>query len=390
MAGKNHSGRPWTIRQFSGFGTATDTNQRFKYILAQGQPGLSVAFDVPTLMGYDSDHSLSEGEVGVCGVAVDSIEDMKQLFEGISLNTISTSMTINALADVIFAMYLVPAEKQGIAWDSLRGTIQNDTLKEYIAQKEWICPLREQYGATNERSWILRFHTQTAGCSLTAQQPENNIVRTTIEALAGVLGGTQSLHTNALDEAYALPSEQAAKIAVRTQQIIAHETGITNTVDPLGGPYYIESLTDRLESGAEAYFEQIHAYGGMVEAIEAGYPQREIMTAEARYQEALENGQKIIVGVNDYVDPNEPDIETLHIDPRIETRQKIRLQSIRSRRNSREVIRTLDHLKKTIQAGRNIMPPLLEAVKAYATLEGRSWLYYRKCTFYMMNQRYFS
>ena len=230
MAGKNHSGRPWTIREFSGFGTATDTNQRFKYIPAQGQPGLSVAFDVPTLMGYDSDHSLSEGEVGVCGVAV----------------------------------------------------------------------------------------------------------------------------------------------------------------DPLGGSYYIESLTDRLESGAEAYFEQIHAYGGMVETIEAGYPQREIMTAEARYQEALENGQKIIVGVNDYVDPNEPDIETLHIDPRIETRQKIRLQSIRSRRNSREVIRTLDHLKKTIQAGRNIMPPLLEAVQAYATLEGRSWLYYRKYTVYMMNQRYFS
>jgi len=272
MAGKNHSGRPWTIRQFSGLGTATDTNQRFKYLLAQGQPGLSVAFDVSTLMGYDSDHSLSEGEVGVCGVAVDSLEDMEQLFEEISLNTISTSMTINALAAVIFAMYLVLAEKQGIAWDSLRGTIQNDTLKEYIAQKEWICPLREQYGATNERSWILRFHTQTAGCSLTAQQPENNIVRTTIEALAVVLGGTQSLHTNALDEAYALPSDQAAKIAVRIQQIIARETGITNTVDPLGGSYYIESLTDRLESGAEAYFEQIHAYGGMVEAIEGLSP----------------------------------------------------------------------------------------------------------------------
>ena len=223
-------------------------------------------------MRYDSDHSLSEGEVGVCGVAVDSLEDMEQLFEEISLNTISTSMTINALAAVIFAMYLVLAEKQGIAWDSLRGTIQNDTLKEYIAQKEWICPLREQYGATNERSWILRFHTQTAGCSLTAQQSENNIVRTTIEALAVVLGGTQSLHTNALDEAYALPSEQAAKIAVRIQQIIARETGITNTVDPLGGSYYIESLTDRLESGAEAYFEQIHAYGGMVEAIEGLSP----------------------------------------------------------------------------------------------------------------------
>lgn len=294
MAGKNHSGRPWTIRQVSGFGTATDTNQRFIYLLAQGQTGLSVAFDVPTLMGYDSDHSLSEGEVGVCGVAVDSLEDMEQLFEEISLNTISTSMTINALADVIFAMYLVPAEKQGIAWDSLRGTIQNDILKEYIAQKEWICPLREQYGATNERSWILRFHTQTAGCRLTARQPENNIVRTTIEALACVLGGIQSLHTNVLDEAYALLSEQAAKIAVRTQQIT--------------------------------------------------------------------------VGVNDYVDPNEPDIETFHIDPRIETRQKIRLQSIRSRRYSREVIRMLDHLKKTIQAGRNIMPPLLETVKAYATL----------------------
>ena len=420
-----YRGRQWTIRKFSEFGTAEDTNQRFKYLLDQGQTGLSVAFDVPTLMGYDSDHILSAGEVGVCGVAVDTLEDM--------------------------------AEKQGISWDSLRGTIQNDILKEYIAQKEWICPpgpamkmvsdtvgfckkhvsqwnpisisgyhireggsttlqeqaftladgfayidsclesglaiddfasrlsfffvakyraarriwarhLKERYGAKQERSWLLRFHTQTAGCSLTAQQPENNIVRTTIEALAGVPGGTQSLHTNALDEAYALPSEHAAKFAVRTRQIIAHETGISNTIDPLTGSYYVESLTDRLESGAEAYFERIGEYGGMIGAIEAGFPQREIMTSASNYQKALENGQQIVVGVKEYIDSNDSDIETLYIDPSIEGQQIKGLQSNDSRRDSREITRTLNKVKKTLPTGKNIMPPLLEAVKAYATL----------------------
>lgn len=461
-----YRGKPWTIRQFSGFGSADDTNKRFKYLLEQGQTGLSVAFDVPTLMGYDSDHHYSEGEVGVCGVAIDTLEDIERLFEGISLDKVSTSMTVNAPAAVILAMYLANAEKQGIPWPSLRGTLQNDILKEYIAQKEWICPpapalkmtadtiafctahvpqwnpvsisgyhireagstavqelaftladgfayidtcldagleidefaprlsfffnahidlfeevakyraarriwarhLRERYGANNERSLLLRFHTQTAGCSLTAQQPENNIIRTTIEALAGVMGGTQSMHTNALDEAYALPSEKAAKIAVRTQQILAHETGIINTVDPLGGSYYVESLTDQMEAGAEAYFDRIRDYGGMTAAIEAGYPQREIMTAAARYQNALETGQKVMVGVNKFVEHDQGDIETLRIDPAIEIEQKERLQSVISRRNQDSVDRSLDSLRAVLRADQNIMPPLLDAIKAYATL----------------------
>ncbi|MXY97644.1 MAG: methylmalonyl-CoA mutase [Gemmatimonadetes bacterium] len=461
-----YRGRPWTIRQFSGFGSAADSNARFKFLLEQGQDGLSVAFDVPTLMGLDSDHPSSEGEVGVCGVAVDSLEDMETLFSGIPLDRISTSMTINAPAVVLLAMYLALAEKRGISWTGLRGTLQNDILKEYIAQKEWICPpasaigfvsdtvvfctervpqwnpvsisgyhireagataaqelaftladgfayvdacmasglevdrfayrlsfffnahidffeeiakfraarriwarhMRRRYGARSERSWMLRFHTQTAGCSLTAQQPENNIVRTAVEALSAVLGGTQSLHTNALDEAYALPSEKAARIAVRTQQIIAHETGVTDTVDPLGGSYYVESLTNRLEEEAEAYFKKIDSYGGMVGAIEAGFPQREIMAAANRYQSEIENRERIITGVNDFVAPEDRDLETLRIDPRIEREQRSRLDAVRRRRDGPAVRHALEDLGTVLRNGENVMPPVLAAVKAYATL----------------------
>ncbi len=461
-----YRGRPWTIRQFSGFGSAEDTNSRFKFLLEQGQDGLSVAFDVPTLMGFDSDHPSAEGEVGVCGVAVDTLDDMETLFSGIPLDRISTSMTINAPAVVLLAMYLAVAEKRGIPWTALRGTLQNDILKEYIAQKEWICPpasamkfvtdsvvyctervpqwnpvsisgyhireagataaqelaftladgfayvdacvsagldvdrfasrlsfffnahidffeeiakfraarriwarhMRGRYGARSERSWTLRFHTQTAGCSLTAQQPENNIVRTAVEALSAVLGGTQSLHTNALDEAYALPSEKAARIAVRTQQIIAHETGVTDTVDPLGGSYYIEALTDRLEEEAEAYFSKIDGMGGMVAAIEAGYPQREIMAAANRYQAEIENRDRIITGVNEYVAPEDGDIETLRIDPRIESEQRSRLESARRRRDERKTGEALDALRTASRNGENILPPMLAAVKARASL----------------------
>lgn len=461
-----YRGRPWTIRQFSGFGSAADSNTRFKFLLEQGQDGLSVAFDVPTLMGFDSDHPSSEGEVGVCGVAVDTLEDMETLFSGIPLDRISTSMTINAPAAVLLAMYLAVAEKRGIPWTALRGTLQNDILKEYIAQKEWICPpaaalkfvtdtvvfctervpqwnpvsisgyhireagataaqelaftladgfayvdacvdaglevdrfasrlsfffnahidffeeiakfraarriwarhMRARYGARSERSWALRFHTQTAGCSLTAQQPENNIVRTAVEALSAVLGGTQSLHTNALDEAYALPSEKAARIAVRTQQIIASETGVTDTVDPLGGSYYLESLTDRLEEEAEAYFKKIDGFGGMVAAIEAGFPQREIMAAASRYQAEIENGERTVTGVNDFISPEHSDIDTLRIDPRIEREQRSRLDSARRRRNDRKAGEALDALGIALRSGANIMPPMLAAVKACATI----------------------
>ncbi len=461
-----YRGRPWTIRQFSGFGSAADSNARFRFLLDQGQNGLSVAFDVPTLMGLDSDHPSSEGEVGVCGVAVDTLEDMETLFSGIPLDRISTSMTINAPAAVLLAMYLALAEQRGIPWTALRGTLQNDILKEYIAQKEWICPpasavrfvsdtvvfctervprwnpvsisgyhireagataaqelaftladgfayvdacmasglevdrfasrlsfffnahidffeeiakfraarriwarhMRRRYGARSERSWMLRFHTQTAGCSLTAQQPENNIVRTAVEALSAVLGGTQSLHTNALDEAYALPSEKAARIAVRTQQIIAHETGVADTVDPLGGSYYVESLTNRLEEEAEAYFEQIDGFGGMVAAIEAGFPQREIMAAANRYQAEIEDRERIITGVNEFVAPEDHDLETLRIDPRIEREQRGRLGGVRRRRDGAAVRQALDALGSALRKGENCMPPTLAAVKAYASL----------------------
>ncbi len=458
--------RPWTIRQFSGFGSAADSNARFKFLLDHGQDGLSVAFDVPTLMGLDSDHPASEGEVGVCGVAIDTLADMELLFSEIPLDRISTSMTINAPAAVLLAMYLAVADKRGIPWTALRGTLQNDILKEYIAQKEWICPpapalkfvadtvvfctervprwnpvsisgyhireagataaqelaftladgfayidtclaaglavdqfaprlsfffnahidffeeiakfraarriwarhLRERYGARSEQSWRLRFHSQTAGCSLTAQQPDNNIVRTAVEALSAVLGGTQSLHTNALDEAYALPSERAARIAVRTQQIIAHETGVTDTIDPLGGSYYVESVTDRLEEEAEAYFKQIDALGGMVAAIEAGFPQREIMIAANRYQDEIENKERTVAGVNEFVAPQDSEPETLRIEPRIEREQRIRLESVRRQRDDLAAGKALDALEAALRNGDNVMPAVLAAVKCYATL----------------------
>src|SRR6516162_7842897 len=435
--------RLWTMRQFAGFGSAEDTNQRFRYLLAHGQTGLSTAFDLPTLMGYDSDHPLSEGEVGKCGVAISSLDDMEVLFDQIPLADVTTSMTINSPAAVIWAMYLAVAEKQGADWKRISGTLQNDILKEYIAQKEYIYPpepsmrividtfefgvkntpkfntisisgyhireagstaiqelaftlrdgleyvewglrrglplddfapqlsfffnahndffeeiakyraarriwykaMTERYKAKNPRSSALRFHTQTAGCSLTAQQPMNNVVRTAIQALAGVLGGTQSLHTNSLDEAWALPTEFAATIALRTQQIIAHETGVTNTVDPLGGSYFVEALTNEVEAGAWDYVRKIDSMGGMVAAIERSYPQREIAEASYRYQQALDKKEKIMVGVNDFVSTEKP-LEILQIDETVAHRQAARLAKLRRERSQAAVDRTLLALKK--------------------------------------------
>ena len=460
-----HRGRLWTMRQFAGFGTAEDTNKRFRYLLSQGQTGLSTAFDLPTLMGYDSDHALSEGEVGKCGVAISSLADMEVLFDQIPLADVTTSMTINSPAAVIWAMYLAVAEKQGADWKQIGGTIQNDILKEYIAQKEYIYPpepsmrlvidtfefgtkhtpkfntisisgyhireagstaiqelaftlrdgieyvdwgvrrgmqvddfvprlsfffnahndffeeiakyraarriwyktMRERYGAKSARSWALRFHSQTAGCSLTAQQPYNNVVRTAIQALAAVLGGTQSLHTNSLDEAWALPTEFAATLALRTQQIIAHESGVTNTVDPLGGSYFVEATTNEVERGAWDYIEQIDAMGGMVAAIERAYPQREIAEAAYRYQMAVDHKEKIIVGVNDYVAQEQP-IETLQIDETVAGKQAERLRKLRTERSSDEVKRRLAALRKAAEGTENLMPFIYDAVKAYATL----------------------
>jgi methylmalonyl-CoA mutase N-terminal domain/subunit len=460
-----HRGRLWTMRQFAGFGTAEDTNQRFRYLLAQGQTGLSTAFDLPTLMGYDSDHPLSEGEVGKCGVAISSLADMEVLFDKIPLANVTTSMTINSPAAIIWAMYLAVAEKQGADWKKLSGTLQNDILKEYIAQKEYIYPpepsmrlvidtfefgvkntpkfnpisisgyhireagstaiqelaftlrdgmeyveygmrrgldvdqfvpqlsfffnahndffeeiakyraarriwhkaMVERYGAKNPRTWALRFHTQTAGCSLTAQQPYNNVVRTAIQALAAVLGGTQSLHTNSLDEAWALPTEFAATIALRTQQIIAHETGVTNTVDPLGGSYFVETLTNEVEHGAWDYIEKIDAMGGMVAAIERSYPQREIAEASYKYQVAVDKKEKIIVGVNDYVAPEKP-LDILQIDESVARRQGERLSKLRADRSKAEVDRRLSALRKAAEGKDNLMPFLFDAVKAYATV----------------------
>jgi methylmalonyl-CoA mutase, N-terminal domain len=460
-----YRGRLWTMRQFAGFGTAEDTNRRFRYLLSQGQTGLSVAFDLPTLMGYDSDHALSEGEVGKCGVAISSLADMEVLFDQIPLGQVTTSMTINSPAAVIWAMYLAVAEKQGADWARISGTIQNDILKEYIAQKEYIYPpapsmrlvidtfefgakqtprfnvisisgyhireagstaiqelaftlrdgieyvdwalerglriddfapqlsfffnshndffeevgkfraarriwhtvMRERYKAASPRSWAIRFHTQTAGCSLTAQQPYNNVVRTTLQALAAVLGGTQSLHTNSLDEAWALPTEFAATLALRTQQIIAHESGVTSTVDPLGGSYFVEALTGEVERGAWDYIEKIDALGGMVAAIERGYPQREIAEASYCYQMAVDRKEKIIVGVNDYVAEDRP-IDVLQIDEAVARKQNERLGKVRAERSSDEVARRLAALRKAAQGKQNLMPSLYEAVKAYATL----------------------
>ncbi|MGB8438119.1 MAG: methylmalonyl-CoA mutase family protein [Candidatus Acidiferrales bacterium] len=460
-----YRGKLWTMRQFAGFGTAEDTNARFRYLLSQGQTGLSVAFDLPTLMGYDADHPLSEGEVGKCGVAISSLADMEVLFDKIPLADVTTSMTINSPAAVIWAMYLAVAEKQGADWKKISGTLQNDILKEYIAQKEYIYPpepsmrlvvdtlefgakntpkfnpisisgyhireagstaiqelaftlrdgieyvergvrrgmdvddfaprlsfffnahndffeeiakyraarriwhktMTERFGAKNPRSWALRFHTQTAGCSLTAQQPYNNVVRTTLQALAAVMGGTQSLHTNSLDEAWALPTEFAATLALRTQQIIAHESGVTNTADPLGGSYFVEALTNEVERGAWDYIEKIDALGGMVAAIERAYPQREIAEAAYKYQMAVDRKEKIIVGVNDYV-AEEKGIEILQIDETVAERQAVRLRKLRAERSGVEVERRLDALRKAGAGDANLMPHIYDAVKAYATL----------------------
>ena len=462
-----YRGKLWTMRQFAGFGSAFDTNLRFKYLLEHGQTGLSVAFDLPTLMGFDSDHPFSEGEVGKCGVAISSLADMEVLFDGIPLESVTTSMTINAPASMILAMFLGVAEKQGADWKKLGGTLQNDILKEYIAQKEWIYPprqamrlivdtiefctkevphfnpvsisgyhireagstalqelaftlrdgieyvqyainhgmdvddfaprlsfffnshndfleeiakyraarriwyrvMKDRFGARNPRSWALRFHTQTAGVSLTAQQPLNNIVRVAIQALAGVLGGTQSLHTDAYDEALALPSDEAALIALRTQQIIAHESGVTNTVDPLGGSYFIEKLTRDMEEGAMEYFRKIDDFGGMVEAIDAGFPQREIQESSYQYQLAVDSKDKIIVGVNEYVMKDQPmGVPLLQIDESTAELQAERLKKLRVERNSARVQNTLKTLVDGARAGHNTMPLLLDCVREYATL----------------------
>lgn len=462
-----YRGRMWTMRQFAGFGTPEDTNERYQYLLKHGQTGLSVAFDLPTLMGRDVDDPLSEGEVGICGVSVSSLADMEILFKGIPLDKVSTSMTINAPAAMLLAFYIAVAEKQGITPEQLRGTIQNDILKEYIAQKEWIYPpepsmriiidmfkycsenmpqwnpisisgyhireagstsvqelaftladgfayveaaldagmniddfaprlsfffnshidffeeiakfraarriyakrMREKYGAKNPRSWMLRFHTQTAGCSLTAQQPENNIVRTAVEALAGVLGGTQSLHTNSMDETLALPSEKAVTIALRTQQILAHETGVTNTIDPLGGSYFIENLTTEMEQKAEEYFRRIDDLGGVIPAIDQGFFQREIADAAYRYQTELDKKEKIIAGVNEFVhDTEEVEIPLLYIPPEVEKKQKQRLADLRQSRNRAAVEKSLETLKQAARDEKNLMPPIIEASRNYATL----------------------
>ncbi|MEO8433602.1 MAG: methylmalonyl-CoA mutase family protein [Pyrinomonadaceae bacterium] len=462
-----YRGKLWTMRQFAGFGTPEETNARFKYLLNEGQTGLSVAYDLPALMGYDADSPLSEGEVGKCGVAVSSLADMEVLFDGIPLEGVTVSQTINAPASVFLAMYLVVAEKQGADWQKISGTLQNDILKEYIAQKEWIYPIRpamklvtdtfefctnhvprynpisvsgyhireagatalqelaftlrdgieyvewgiragldieqfvprisfffnahndffeeiakyraarriwsrvmrDRFHAQNERTLQLRFHTQTAGVSLTVQQPLNNIVRVAIQALAGVLGGTNSLHTDAYDEALSLPTDRAALIALRTQQIIAEETGVANTIDPLGGSYFLETLTNEMEAGAYDYFQRIDAMGGMVEAVEKGFPQREIQESAYQYQKALERGDQTIVGVNRFqMDEEGMEVPTLVINESVRERQVERLERTRHQRDSGEVHNTLEKLKLAAQAGENTMPATIAAVRAYATL----------------------
>ena len=460
-----YRGRLWTMRQFAGFGTAEETNERFRYLLDHGQTGLSTAFDMPSLMGHDSDHPRSEGEVGREGVAVDTLDDMETLFAGIPMGDVSTSMTINAPAAVMLAFYVVAAERQGVPAERLAGTIQTDILKEYIAQKEWCFPidpamrlvtdmvefcaermprwhpisisgyhireagstaaqelaftlkdgftyveegiarglevdafaprlsfffnahidffeeiakyraarriwareLRDTYGARDERSLLMRFHTQTAGVSLTAQQPLNNIVRTATEALSAVLGGTQSLHTNSYDEALALPTEEAVRVALRTQQIIAEETGAANTIDPLGGSYFVEALTDRMEEAAYAYFAKIDELGGMVEAIKQNYPQREIADASFQLQEEIERGERIIVGVNGYHHEGEEQLPILKIPVGLERKQIGRVEAVRARRDGAEVERTLVLLRETAVGGRNLMEPLLDCARAHAS-----------------------
>jgi methylmalonyl-CoA mutase N-terminal domain/subunit len=462
-----YRGRLWTMRQFAGFGTAEETNERFRYLLDHGQTGLSTAFDMPTLMGYDSDHQRSLGEVGREGVAVDSLADMETLFAGIPLGDVSTSMTINSPAAMLLAFYVCVGEQQGVSRDQLRGTIQTDILKEYIAQKEWIFPpepsmrlvvdmiefcsremplwhpvsisgyhireagssavqelaftladgfayveacierglevddfaprlsfffnahldffeeiakyraarriwareLRERFGAKNPRSWLMRFHTQTAGVSLTAQQPEVNIVRTALEALAAVLGGTQSLHTNSFDEALALPTEDSVRLALRTQQVIAHETGVVNTIDPLGGSWYLEDLTNRLETEAYDYFDRIAKLGGVVAAIKDNFFQREIAEASFRYQSEVEARERIVVGVNRYELEAEPEVEILRIDPALEQKQIGRVQALRARRDSAAVEAALTALKDgAARVDVNLMPLIVEASRAYVTM----------------------
>jgi methylmalonyl-CoA mutase N-terminal domain/subunit len=460
-----YRGRLWTMRQFAGFGTAEETNERFRYLLDHGQTGLSTAFDMPSLMGHDSDHPRSEGEVGREGVAIDTLDDMETLFGGIPMGEVSTSMTINAPAAVMLAFYVVAAERQGVPPEQLAGTIQTDILKEYIAQKEWCFPidpamrlvtdmiefcarsmprwhpisisgyhireagstaqqelaftlkdgftyveqaiergldvdefaprlsfffnahidffeeiakyraarriwareLKETYGARDERSLLMRCHAQTAGVSLTAQQPLNNIVRTATEALSAVLGGTQSLHTNSYDEALALPSEEAVHVALRTQQVIAHETGVTNTIDPLGGSYFIEALTDRMEEAAYAEFAKIDQLGGMVEAIKQSYPQREIAEASFRLQEEIERGERVIVGVNRYQQQDERQLEILRIPAELERKQIGRIQAVRAGREGAAVEAALGELREAAAADRNLMEPLLECARAHAT-----------------------
>jgi len=461
-----YRGRLWTMRQFAGFGTAAETNERFRYLLEHGQTGLSTAFDMPTLMGYDSDHERSLGEVGREGVAIDSLDDMETLFGGIPLGDVSTSMTINAPAAMLLAFYACVGEQQGVPLEALRGTVQTDILKEYIAQKEWIFPpapsmrlvvdmiewcsqhmpqmhpvsisgyhireagstaaqelaftladgfayvdacvergmdvddfaprlsfffnahldffeeiakyraarriwatqLREKYGAKNPRSWLMRFHTQTAGVSLTAQQPEVNLIRTAIEALAAVLGGTQSLHTNSFDEALALPTENAVRLALRTQQVIAHETGAVNTIDPLGGSYYLEHLTGELERQAYEYFDRIENLGGVIPAIEQNFMQREIAEASYRYQSEVESKQRIIVGVNRYELEEEVPIEILRIDPALETKQIERVRAVRARRDSAAVESALAALRRAADGDANLMDPIHDAARAYVTM----------------------
>jgi methylmalonyl-CoA mutase N-terminal domain/subunit len=462
-----YRGKLWTMRQFAGFGTAEETNARFRYLLDHGQTGLSTAFDMPTLMGYDSDHARSLGEVGREGVAIDSLDDMETLFDGIPLDEVSTSMTINSPAAMLLAFYLCVGEEQGVPRARLRGTIQTDILKEYIAQKEWIFPpepsmrlvidmiefcakemplwhpisisgyhireagstaaqelaftladgfayveaaiergldvddfaprlsfffnahldffeevakyraarriwaheLRERYGARNPRSWLMRFHTQTAGVSLTAQQPEVNIIRTALEALAAVLGGTQSLHTNSFDEALALPTENAVRLALRTQQVIAHETGVVNTIDPLGGSYYVEDLTNRLQAEAHDYFDRIRKLGGVIPAIKENFFQREIAEASFRYQHEVEQKQRIVVGVNRYRHEDEQPLELLRIDPALEEKQIARVQALRARRDSPAVESALARLKEdAAHDDRNLMHPIVEASKVYVTM----------------------
>ena len=462
-----YRGKVWTMRQFAGFGSPEDTNERFHYLLKNGQTGLSVAFDLPTLMGWDADAELAQGEVGLCGVSISSLKDMETLLDKIPLDKVSTSMTINSPAAMVFAFYLAVAKKQGVPFSKLRGTLQNDILKEYIAQKEFIYPphpsmriivdmieycknevpqwnpvsvsgyhireagstavqelaytladgfayieaciergmdvddfaprisfffnahldffeeiakyraarrifarrMKDKYGAKNPRSWWLRFHSQTAGCSLTAQQPENNIIRTAFQALSAVLGGTQSLHTNSMDETLALPSEKAVKIALRTQQLIAYETGVTNTVDPLGGSYFVEALTDIMEAQANKIFEEIDALGGVIPAIEVGYFQKNISDAAYRYQKEVERKEKFIVGVNEFVEENEKvDIPLLTISPEVERVQREQLSALKQSRDKDEVEKALEAIQLAAKENRNLMPVFLDAAEKYVTL----------------------